>query len=297
MRASLVIPTYNRNHILCQTVLCALQQDFSNYEILLVDQSERHDRDTTEFLCSLPRRARVILHKPPSLPGARNRGIREAKGDIIIMIDDDVVMDRDFVSEHVRCYGDPEIAFVTGRITQDARYVNRVPFFFRSEFLKWFSSTNFQGREPGEAYRLAGGNFSGRKDAMLEVGLFDEHFIGTAWGEEYDFSLRVRRRGLRIRYHPGAHLHHLNAREGGCGSRSRFDADTVYSKAHNLAYLIEKNRVGKTCYPYLLWYIYKQVLIKKDYISIRGARFLPAGHVALARGFLDGFVRGRRKAL
>ncbi|MBW1932877.1 MAG: hypothetical protein JRI56_07675, partial [Deltaproteobacteria bacterium] len=52
-----------------------------------------------------------------------------------------------------------------------------------------------------------------------------------------------------------------------------------------------------TCYPYLLWYIYKQVLIKKDYISIRGARFLPAGHVALARGFLDGFVRGRRKAL
>ncbi|MEA3359708.1 MAG: hypothetical protein U9R17_09935, partial [Thermodesulfobacteriota bacterium] len=83
-----------------------------------------------------------------------------------------------------------------------------------------------------DAYKMVGCNFSFRKAWALKTGLFDSNFIGTAWGEDYNFSLSLKNGGRKIIYSPDATVFHLTIRDGGCGSRNRFDLYTIYSKSH-----------------------------------------------------------------
>ena len=295
---SLIIPTYNREKVLCDTVKYALGQNRTDYEIIIVDQTRSHFRATTEFLENLPEQVRIIHHRPPSLPAARNRGITEANGQIVIMIDDDVIIKPDFILQHESCYQSPLIGGVTGKITQANRYRTKIPFFLKKDaLLQWISSENFAVNDEIEAFRLAGGNFSVRRESALAAGLFDEDFIGSAWGEEFDFSLRLKKIGYKILYNPVAEIVHLNESFGGCESRKRYDFFTVYSKAHNLAYFIEKNRLGRYLYFYLIWYIYKQVLVKKDYLNIKGLLFIFKGNLSFLKGFTHGYKKGRSASL
>jgi len=296
-KVSVIVPTYNREETLYNTLRSLLDQDFPDYEILVIDQTERHSQGYLRFLAALPGNVRVIPHSPPSSPGARNRGIREASADIIILVDDDVLIERkDFISEHFKYYSEMERFAVTGRVEQKEDFIGKVPSFLKSEFVQWISASKFQSRSEHEAYRAAGGNFSFRREWALQIGLYDENFIGTAWGEEYDFSLRLREQGYRIVYNPRAVLFHLNEREGGAGSRKIFNINTIYSKAHNLMYLLEKHGIRKSVYPYLFWYVYKQVLTKKEYLkTIKGISFFLIGHLFFLKGLHDGFNRGAKR--
>jgi len=292
-KVSLVIPTYNRERVLCDTIQYALNQDFSDYEILVIDQTEVHLPETEVFLKKLPPEVKVIHHRPASLPGARNRGILTAKSDVIIMIDDDVIIESDFITQHLKYYGDERVIGVTGRIEGDSPPVNRRSLFIKSEFLKWTSPAAFQDTRFKKAYRFAGGNFSFRKELALQVGMFDENFIGTAWGEEYDFSLRMKAHGGNIMYNPAAKIFHLGLREGGCMNRARFDIASVYTKSHNMTYLLEKNRIKRQFHFYLAGYIYKQLFFRKEYLSVYGFFFMIKGQYYFLKGLLDGFIIGK----
>jgi GT2 family glycosyltransferase len=291
-KVSMVIPTYKREKVLCDTIQCVLNQNFENYEVIIIDQTREHTRETYQFLSRLPSFVRIIPHSPPSLTGARNRGIIEAYAEIVIMIDDDVVLKNDFISEHYKYYYNSDIVAVTGRIEQKKKYVNKIPGFIKNELLQWISPNIFCDENEKEAFRLAGGNLSVRKTSALQIGLFDENFIGTAWGEEIDFSLRLKKLGKKMIYNPRSYIYHLCEQNGGVGNRARFDAFSVYSKAYNLAYLIEKNDLKKTLYPYLFWYVYRPVFLKKDYVSPKGLMFILEGQYHFLKGFFDGYKKG-----
>ena len=175
---------------------------------------------------------------------------------------------------------------------QKEKYVSRVPASIKSEFLRWISPAVFSDEKEKEAYRLAGGNLSVRKKCAQKIGLFDENFIGTAWGEEIDFSLRLKKLGKKLIFNPNSYIYHLCEPSGGVGNRARFDSFSVYSKAYNLSYLIEKNSLDKTFYPYLLWYVYRPVFFKKDYISLKGLLFILKGQYFFLKGLFDGYKKG-----
>ncbi|MDY6950127.1 MAG: glycosyltransferase family 2 protein [Thermodesulfobacteriota bacterium] len=292
-RASLVIPTYGREKVLCDTVRYALEQDFSDYEIIVIDQTKNHTPETEAFLGHCPSMVRVISDQAPSLTAARNRGVAEARGEIVIMIDDDVIIGKDFISEHVKSYVDATVAGVTGRVEQENRYTARVPSLFNSEFLQWIPFHRFQSSKKGIAFRVVGCNFSFRKESALQGGLFDENFIGDAWGEDYDFSFSLKSAGGRIVYAPKAWVFHLSALKGGCGKRERFRPFAVYSRCHNLAYLMEKNRLSRLYYLYLVFYVYWLLFMKREYISASGLQFIMKGHFHFVKGFVEGFKKGR----
>jgi GT2 family glycosyltransferase len=291
---SLIIPTYNREQVLCNTIRYALKQDFGNYEILVIDQTEKHSPETSLFLESLPAKVRIINFFPASLPGARNRGILEARGEIVLMIDDDVIINKDFINQHARYYRHPDVAGVTGRIFVKSEKITKTPFFIRNEFIQWIGTQNFTGVKTGYAYRVIGCNFSFRKDCAAQINLFDTNFIGTAWGEEYDFSLRLRKKGHKIIYNPEASMYHLNVSDGGCENRARFNRNSIYSRAHNLTYLVEKNRLNRLLYLYLVWYVYKRSFFKKNYVSFSGFLFIAKAQICFFRGLIDGYIKGKQ---
>lgn len=294
-KISLIIPTYNRDSVLVETIKYAIKQDFEDYEIIVIDQNETHTQNISNFLSELPTFIRIIKHLPPSLPSARNRAIREAKSPILLFIDDDVIFKENFISEHYKYHKKSKIGCVTGKVEQKSIYTNEIPLCVKSEFLQWISVKKFQQDHIKIAFRSAGGNMSFPRELAQRIGGFDEKFIGTAWGEEYDFSIRLKKQGYLILYNPFASIFHLNTQTGGVKNRSRFNEKTVYCRGHNLTYLITKNCLGLWPLNFLFFYTWKQLFFKKDYVSLKGAKFIAKGLFFYIKGLYDGYNDALKK--
>lgn len=120
---SLIIPTYRREMSLVACLRCALAQTYRPLEILLVDQTERHEPATSEYLETVRDKIRIINHQPPSAVTARNCGLHEASGDILIFIDDDTTFDTSFAGAH--CAAHKRGAdVVQGRVIEPGRGVS-----------------------------------------------------------------------------------------------------------------------------------------------------------------------------
>jgi glycosyltransferase involved in cell wall biosynthesis len=84
---SVIIPTYNRGWIVQEAVDSVLAQDFSDYELIVVDDGS--DDNTPEILKAYGRQI-TILHQPnKGVSAARNRGIAAAAGRFIAFLDSD----------------------------------------------------------------------------------------------------------------------------------------------------------------------------------------------------------------
>jgi glycosyltransferase involved in cell wall biosynthesis len=95
---SVIIPTYNRSHILPETIASVLNQTFQNFEVIIVDDGST---DTTKELitkiANTDSRVRYIYQKNAERSAARNNGIKNAHGDYICFLDSD---DR-YLPEHL----------------------------------------------------------------------------------------------------------------------------------------------------------------------------------------------------
>ncbi|MFQ5738305.1 MAG: glycosyltransferase family 2 protein [Acidobacteriota bacterium] len=194
---SLVIPTYEREEELCQTLRCALTQTYPNLEIIVVDQARTHTPATQAFLEENAHRIRRVCSSVANLPLARNLGVAHSTGEIVIFVDDDVSFGPEFVANHVAYYREEAgIAGVAGHSNIDPPFKPFRP----------------AGSYAPTAY---GCNMSFRRGVILEVGGFDPRFSGNALGEENDFVYRMRRRGYRLANGGRALLHHHGAPRGG----------------------------------------------------------------------------------
>lgn len=227
VKVSVIIPTYNRNKILVQTIKSVLEQKFSNFELLIVDQSEKHDKQTQSFLDNLSDdKVRYYKVFPPSLPAARNFGLKKAKGDIIIYIDDDVLLDQGFIEAHADSYQQRDVVCVAGRVVQKDKPITDTLLYFRKT---GFGAGSLNYPKFAYAETALGCNMSYKKEVLLRIGGFDTNFIGNAIGEESDVSFKLRKQGYKILFNPNASLFHLYYQSGGCREKkSIYDNYIVY---------------------------------------------------------------------
>jgi glycosyltransferase involved in cell wall biosynthesis len=196
-RVSIVIPTVNRDALLCDTLQAVLTQDHPCAEVIVVDQSDRHDLETVRFLDSVAGRIRYHHQSPPNLPAARNTGVRLATGEIILFFDDDLQMPPGVVAAVAADFANPEVAGVTGLIASlwDAGHE-------KYESFRRYVDDPAVLRRPGllPVDHFFGGFMAFRRRVFQTVGGFDE-WIGTqptAAAEDLEFCMRVRRAGFRL---------------------------------------------------------------------------------------------------
>lgn len=84
---SVIIPTYNRGGLICQTIENVFQQTYANIELIVVDDGSTDD--TQAVLKSYGRRIRWIAQQNAGPSAARNRGLAIAKGEIVAFQDSD----------------------------------------------------------------------------------------------------------------------------------------------------------------------------------------------------------------
>ena len=102
IRITVAIPTYNRAELLRQTLAGVTRQDFpaDRYEVLVIDNNSRDD--TRDVIAAFAGTAPAVRHVPETRQGldhARNRAIAEARGEIIVFADDDILVESDWLRQ------------------------------------------------------------------------------------------------------------------------------------------------------------------------------------------------------
>lgn len=225
MIASIIIPTFNRDHSLRRCVHSLVRQNFSTnqYEILIIDNAST-DR-TKEFAEKLVKEhsnveIRYFAEPVPGLLSGRHRGILEARGEIIILVDDDIEADKHWLSAIIETFDDPEVQLVGGRNLP--KYEVDPP-----EWLDWFWESQELGRSCGflslldfgenireiDACFVWGLNFSIRKTAVFELGGFHPDIVPKnlqyLQGDgETGLTLKARLKKYKAIYQPKASVFH-----------------------------------------------------------------------------------------
>ncbi len=181
-------------------------------EILVVDNAPSDDRNR-DVVAKFPgvRRVREPL---PGLDFARNRALREACGELIAFVDDDVVVDRWWLDGLFRALEDnPDAAGVTGLVLPHKLDTPaQILFESRGGFGRGFEPLRFGRALPGNPLYPcgagifgAGANMAFRRDALTALGGFDEALDTGAplpGGGDLDIFYRLIRAGHTLVYEP-----------------------------------------------------------------------------------------------
>ncbi|MFM2063394.1 MAG: hypothetical protein RLZZ507_3064 [Cyanobacteriota bacterium] len=250
---SVVIPTYRREKLLRDSIVDVLKQDYPQFEVLVVDQTQTHEPDTQAFLDEMATSGKIKLFRLDwaSLPGARNYAVRRSSGEIILFIDDDVQLTPGFLATHAKNYVEnPEIGAVAGRVFDRMKLgdsggeleIEYLPPEAMDPGIAWYHIDLVHTTKPQQVLTARGCNMSFRRDVFTKYGIkFDERFRGSAVREESDFCLRFRKTGYKIWYDPDAYLVHLGEETGGCHDISMRSLEYQFTFYHNHFLLGLKN--------------------------------------------------------
>ncbi len=242
---SVVVPTYGREQVLCDTLTDVLNQDYANVEVVVVDQTQTHEPSTQHYLTKLAAANKIRLYTTPwaSLPGARNYGVRRSHGEIILFIDDDVQLPTGYFAAHVQIFCDrPDVGAVAGRVFDRMKLADAEPGLMIENLppeamdpgIAWYHLDLVHTTQPQQVLTARGCNMSFRRELFEPYGLaFDERFRGSAVREESDFCLHIRKTPYIIWYSPEAHLVHLGEESGGCHDISTRSMNYQITFYHN----------------------------------------------------------------
>lgn len=217
---TVIICTYNRERYI-MPLLEALSRNTlakSEYEILLVDNN---CADNTRGVCEEFARKhpevsfRYTVEREQGLSAARNCGIREAKGELVVYVDDDALVDENYLEDFVRWFeGHPETMAAGGPIIP--LYEEGGEPWWMTPYTKalltgWIDYGRKVRKYPKGRYP-GGGNAAYRKCVFEKVGMFNTA-LGRKGGnlmgsEEKDIFDKMAQQGMEILYLPTPVLHH-----------------------------------------------------------------------------------------
>ncbi|RNC86894.1 MAG: glycosyltransferase family 2 protein [Winogradskyella sp.] len=200
---SIIIPTLNRYEYLKDVLTDLEKQDYSNFEVIVIDQSEPFKK---EFYTSFKLNLTALYQEEKALWLARNVAIRQSKGDYILLFDDDSRIEHNWMSQHLK--------------TLD---------FFNADLSSGVSISKVGDKIPAHyAYfkisdQLDTGNVLLKKAIFKDIGLFDRQFEKQRMGDG-EFGLRAFLNGYKNISNPYAKRLHLKVNSGGLRDMGSWDA-------------------------------------------------------------------------
>lgn len=261
-------------------------------EVVVVDQTPEVGPALRALLRAAGDRVRYLRQPEPNLPRARNAGWRAARAAIVVYLDDDVIPHPGLLDAHHGAYRAADVGGVAGRvITRGFPLPDRPAWKSRLPWVGWLFF-NFAQTARGDVWTARGCHMSFRRAALEALGGFDEGYLPwPASREETDLCFRLRRRGLRIVFEPGAVVEHLMHEEGGERAVHR---DSALSPTHhaNAFYFFWKNVPARHRPLTFAVLLAQEMRRRRPGRQPRSLR--ERGHVLAL--FLRGVLEGRRRA-
>lgn len=226
---SVVITTWNRSEDLNQTLLQLKKQQYNNLETIVVDNNSTDG--TGELIKRFFPEVRLIhLSENLGIDGT-NIGMREAKGEYILLLDNDSSPREDAISKMVAAFKNPAVGIVAFNV--------RGPGYKGPESIV---------HSPQSVYGFSGGGAGIRKSILEEVGYFPKEFF--LYLCEQDLSIRVLNAGYEIVHYPDIVAYH---RTSGI-SRNRRQAAYYYTR--NLFWFFLRYYPVSRLYAKMIGFIY-----------------------------------------
>ena len=216
-QVTIAIPTLGREDVLLSTIRSCLAQAEPAGEILVIDQTSKHEPGTTRALQDWHNSGRVrwVRRSVPSVTAAMNEALLLASNPLVLFLDDDIVPIEGFVAAHAAAHDDANVWVVAGQVIQPWQEPVDLPRPPPSDGLRVDLDFPFHSMRSAQLLNVMAGNMSVIRDRALGVGGFDENFQGTAYRFETEFARRVHRAGGTIMFEPSASIRHLRVTRGG----------------------------------------------------------------------------------
>ncbi len=217
---SIIICTYNRDKYIYNVLKSIADTDFDkkNYEIILINNNSTdntklecnrfgHDFPSVEFY--------YFFEENQGLSYARNRGIKEAKGEILIYVDDDALVNKEYLQAYYDFFENYPNAFAAGGPIIP-KYETKQPSWMSYYTKELITGYLYKGNTVSEFKQRrypGGGNAGYRKTVFDQIGFFDvklgrkgNNLVGA---EEKDIFDKMTKKGMSYYYIPNAILYHI----------------------------------------------------------------------------------------
>jgi glycosyltransferase involved in cell wall biosynthesis len=247
LKVTVAICTYNRASMLQQTLRDLSRQQFPHeqYEVLVIDNNSRDNTPeiVAEFASAQPM-PRRILETQQGLPHARNRAIAEARGEIIVFADDDVLLESNWLSQLIAPFASDvahRIGVVGGEVVPV--FPNGLPPWVE----EWHSPLAFRPDAGPLTPQQSpmGANLAFRREVFTQLGNFAAG-LGRAGknlfaGEESEMIRRARAAGFEVWFAPRAVAKHQMP-----ASRTTFKYATRHAFDSARSRVVDRTNQGKS---------------------------------------------------
>jgi len=183
---SIVIPLYNKEDSVVETVSAVLEQTYNEYEVLIVDDGSS-DQSLLKLECLNDKRIRIIKKENGGVSSARNRGIQEARYNYIAFLDADDVWEPDYLEEQARLIHDFPDAKMWGcafgylQNNQKTEIDHKLPLTYRNYIDNYFGMSK-------SSVLFWTSSVVVDKSVFQQIELFDERI---SMGEDLDMWFRI----------------------------------------------------------------------------------------------------------
>lgn len=278
---TVVIPNWNGAHHLPACLESLQRQTYPQVEVIVADNGSA-DGSLNLLARDYPKVRVLALGQNLGFTGACNAGMQVARGDFVILLNNDTEADRRWLEEVVAAFQrHPEAGIVASKMLL---FDQRDTFHTAGDFYRmdgvpgnrgvWQKDT---GQYEAEEYVFSacGGSAAYRKTMLEQVGLLDEDFFYSC--EDLDLAWRAQLAGWRCLYAPRAIVYHKLSATGGGATASFHDG-------RNFIYLLAKD------YPGDLWRLHWRAIL---WAQLRLAwEAMRAWRGAAARARLRGMLAG-----
>ncbi|MDP3698772.1 MAG: glycosyltransferase [Nanoarchaeota archaeon] len=205
---SIIISVYNEEKTLRPCLDSLLASEYPNYEVIMVnDASKDHTLAILREYQKKSKKIRVVTYAVnKGVPGARNEGMKAAKGDIFVFTDADATFPKEWPIKLIEPFTDLKVGATGGRdlAPPNQPLIQRCIDYTLTSFI---GTAGLRGAKVRLAkYAVTGCNFAVKREVVEKVGMHDEKI---RWrGEEKEWCQRIREAGYEILFIPESYILH-----------------------------------------------------------------------------------------